>query len=322
MKKGNTDRKVTPSSKRRSRSKSKCIEPNDDELLVKALNERAASDRLMLISREEYEELKQCRQTLKTKKERPQPSLRKLEKLSEENTHLKEYSNSLGEEVKRLEKELEAANTKIKKLSTANNKLQRETRSVGKLKLEHLNGTISPDTKTLDIKQYKDLESEHAKLKEQLKKYQTREETVIQYRQALDRMRETMQMMREKLKEVKGDALLKQQLEDKDNTIKNLTEEKEHLNQHIKSLQESLAQQTTVIDHLKGIITALPSQPNSESAESFRNPTSKSPPLQEFLESRLQDLPSAERTLQAEIAYLDYEIEELQQSLQRALTSH
>ena len=322
MKKGNTDLKHTPSRKRRTSSKSRCIEPNDDELLVKALNERAASDRLMLISREEYEELKQCRQTLKNNKEKSHSTLKKLEKLQLENTQLKEYSINLEEELKRLEKELDTSNLKNKKLSTANTRLQRDNRSSGKLRLDHLNSPLSPDIKSFEIHKYKELESDRKKLQDQLNQYQTREQTLIHYKQALDRMRETMQIMREKLKEVKGDALLKQQLQDKENTISKLTEEKELLNGHIRSLQESLNQQTSVIDHLKGIITSFPTQPNSESADSSRNPTVKSPPLQDFLESRLQNLPSPERTLQAEIAYLDYEIEELQQSLQRALTSH
>lgn len=157
-----------------------------------------------------------------------------------------------------------------------------------------------------------DLELENQKL--QIEK----EEAISLYKDALEKMKEQTQILRDRLKDLENGGGLKRVIEEQESKIQSLTRENDILNQHIKSTQISLNEQYTLVEHLKDVIKSMSSPIKPEF-----NRRSYSPSFVEE-ETEIEKIINShqvkeDRNLQEEISSLDREIQNLQLSLQNAL---
>lgn len=172
-------------------------------------------------------------------------------------------------------------------------------------------------------------------------------DTIEEYRLALEKLREQTLLLREKLKNHTHNENLKPVVEEKESKIRILMSENNNLNEHIRVLQSSMNEQSNLIENLKEVIKSL-TQPKEISLPGFvrkqpdedevirimtKSPKSfsKSPRVSSksnsFINSPIfnkklsidsQEDPE-QQDLQDEISLLDQEILQLQSSLQRAL---
>ena len=88
------------SSKKRRRSASRSVEkPDDEDMLVRMLNERASSDRHVLVSRDQLEELKHCKTLLKEITARAKYNEKQLAALQVEKSRLEKERTQLRSEL-------------------------------------------------------------------------------------------------------------------------------------------------------------------------------------------------------------------------------
>ncbi|CAG9312076.1 unnamed protein product [Blepharisma stoltei] len=111
------------------------------------------------------------------------------------------------------------------------------------------------------------------KLRAELK---DKEDTIEEYRTALEKLREQTLKLRERLKNPMAEENLKKIIEEQEKKIEKLNSEKEMMNSHISVLQSSMNEQCTLIEQLREIIKTLSkSQMISESSSSFIKPLPK-----------------------------------------------
>mmetsp|Transcript_4833 Transcript_4833/g.9032 ORF Transcript_4833/g.9032 Transcript_4833/m.9032 type:complete len:411 (-) Transcript_4833:1392-2624(-) len=182
----------------------------------------------------------------------------------------------------------------------------------------------------------KDTELENARLKDELTELKAQGDLISQYRAAFDRMRGQTKQLRERLHELEsdGNSNSKKIIAELESKIVRLESEKQFSSEHVKTLQLTLSEQTTVIEHMRGLIASLsafkPQTPSQVDQTEMRSPhksTLQMPfkslsPQFEDLDSRIEQVymgTKDELTLQEEINDLDIEIQQLQSSLQRAL---
>jgi hypothetical protein len=182
--------------------------------------------------------------------------------------------------------------------------------------------------------QSKDTELENARLKDEIAEMKAQGDLISQYRAAFDRMRGQTKQLRERLHELESDGSHRKVIGDLEAKVYRLDSEKQIANEHVKTLQLTLSEQTTVIEHMRGLIASLsnfkpqtPSQVDQIEMKSPHKATLQLPfkslsPQFEDLDSRIEQVymgTKDEFTLQDEINDLDIEIQQLQSSLQRAL---
>ncbi|CAG9318808.1 unnamed protein product [Blepharisma stoltei] len=368
MRQGRTKKR---SKSREKRSPSRSAD-REDSLLVNMLNERASKDRQVLISKDQWDVLKNFQTNYKEMKSRAIFAEGEINKLRVEVAKLESANEKLKEDINFISKQHQDSQNLIRELSKSEkdgNVIAEHQLALNKLKLslEEIEGTISrqsattkkyllktnkilakhtkllleqqiaPPAKTILIKGIKqmsqcienvlnsisgnsfevldvsqDLEIENHRLQ------QEKEEAINLYKDALEKMKEQTQLLRDRLKDLESGGGLKKVIEEQETKIASLTRENEILNQHIKSLQISLNEQYTLVEHLKDVIKSLGSPIKSE-----YNRRSVSPSLI-FDENEIEKIIQShqnkeEKNLQEEITSLDKEIQLLQVSLQKAL---
>ena len=132
------------------------------------------------------------------------------------------------------------------------------------------------------------------------------------YKAALEKMKSQTVLLREKLKELENGDGLKKIIEDQDIKIQILAKEKDILKAHITHLQRSLNDQCNIIENLK---VAIKKKKNSKANSPLSSPEKDENNYKSYIDHD-------EKDLQAEIANLDNEIQHLQNSLKRALVNH
>lgn len=372
---------------------------SDDDLLVKALNERASSDREVLVSKEQYEDLKQAKKTLKTTIAQLTAANKELAEMQVELKAQQSENVRLQKEIKSSQDKRKSESQDVKELTYANSQLSKQleearanaqeqhkkyqtaltslraaladinqmvttrtaaaNRHVGKAQslLSQAASALSKDIPKVQISRMiaetsqqmeqlmqvltnteglessggtEELEEENSRLKEELKRMRGNEDIMEQYRAAIEKLREQVQILRDRNKELESGDDFKRQLEDKDARISLLTKEKDMLNDHVRALQATLNEQRVAIENLRSIISKVSSEkPVSPRADRRRTPSMTDFPKRvesvqpvEDLDSRIERVyigEANEVNIQAEIASLDQEIMQLQSSLQRAL---
>lgn len=99
---------------------------SDDDLLVKALNERASSDREVLVSKELYEDLKQAKKTLKTTNAQLVAANKELAEMQVELKTQQSENARLQKEVKSSRNKRESESQDVKELTYANSQLSKQ----------------------------------------------------------------------------------------------------------------------------------------------------------------------------------------------------
>jgi len=338
-----TGRKRSTSAKRNS-SKSK-IRDDEETNLVKMLSQRAGSDRQIILTKEQYEEMRDAQLHLEDAKSRAKEAERELARIKYDYSELQEYKEKLEGELD--SKEFQEFTFKssptndenfdkdVVKLRDSLNEIEKivsHRSAVSRKQLHKVNKVLVSHTKIL-----LDEKLSHLGKKELIKgikeishcvnavmdllsesqespKEDGKEETILKYRQALQNMYEQTKSLKDRLKDLEASGGLKKVIEDQEAKVQTLEQEKEVLLQHIASLQTSLSEQCSVIEHLKAVIASMSgSSPSRETRV----------PSVSYLESpqkTYQPDYEQEKQLQHEISSLDQEIQELQNSLQRALS--
>jgi hypothetical protein len=331
MKNARTRKRSTSEKRKRSSSRSK-----DDDLLIKALNQKVVSDKQILISKEQYEELLATRSSykeLQSKLHSTESSYAKLQeeynKLLSNNSHSLQGSfiSSQPEQQKLIDNLKNSFSDidqvlKLKSragrryLSTALKSLQEielaiepnlkvpKTREVFRrlvTSLQDLMNMFNDSGKNLDHDD--DPETENLKLRKEITGLRDK---VQGYKESLNRLQEQTKLMKKRMMESSG----KRNIEEQESRIEMLEHENEILAQHVKSLQATLTEQCQIIGHLKEAFQAIQvARPEN---------TTPTPKRLDLLMSRN----SQDEYLQDEIDTLDLEIQQLQQSLQKALSTN
>lgn len=157
------------------------------------------------------------------------------------------------------------------------------------------------------------LESLLASQKDSIPTLETQEDSPAEeYKKALEKLRAQNFQLREKLNNCKNSEGLHKIIEDQELEIQNLMDEKSHLKSFICELQNQLKEQTDTIYDLKTLL------PSPKSIESYK----KSPHSRNLNIYPNYTEHEEEKDLQIEIANLDNEIKQLQDSLKRALVTY
>lgn len=377
--------KKRSTSNKRKKSHSRTVLEDDENTLVRMLNERAASDRDVLISKEQYDELKLANSKLKEAKARANLAENQLAELQLEHSQLTKENKKTKAELNSLQKQHEHDQVLIKELKLSTSKHNKEleekeasrnaqqkqqAKALAKLRSSladieklmnyraisakrHLNKatrvltqhqrqledqalpkpTKNQFSKNLsELKEYfesvlevltnqepedynqdaycEQLEIENKRLQEEMTQLKESENITSKYKQTIERMREQIQVLKNRLSDLQSDENSKKEIEEKDNKISMLEKENELLNQHINYLQSSLNEQAGVIDHLKSVISSFSASPKASNGSYYID--SPKQPQDDYEEDQLRK----------EIDTLDDEIQQLQSSLQRALATH
>jgi len=99
---------------------------SDDDLLVKALNERASSDREVLVSKEQYEDLKQAKKTLKSTSAQLAAANKELAEMQVELKTQQGENARLQKEGKAVRSKRESESQDVKELTYANSQLSKQ----------------------------------------------------------------------------------------------------------------------------------------------------------------------------------------------------
>jgi len=325
-----TKNRSTSRKKRRSNSKNL----RDDDFLVKALNEKAATEREINIPKCEdtrYEE-----ELLQELKSRNHYNEQEIQRLRRENSKLVETNSCLQKEL--AERETESNDYYLKNSLSDMESVINYKSAAGKRHLKKITqylSSISSLIEGIPLEYFKEVnknfeliqseinimnrlfttedylpteaetERENERLISELKKLREKENKTSEYRAALDRMKEDMKVLRERLTQLKSGDNLKKIVSEQEARIQSLVNEKELAWSQARALEETIREQRNVIEHLKDVISSL--KPKTE----YCNSAPRSPQNQ-----------SDEKQLQLEIANLDLEIQELQTSLQKALDSY
>lgn len=350
MKNTRTRKRSTSEKRKRSTSRSK-----DDDLLIKALNQKVVSDKQVLISKDQYEELLNIRKLFKETQARALAAEIELAKVQEVNKRLENFKFQVlnkeksprdmfqeslivsGYDNQRVLDDLKSSFSDIdqvlklksragKKYLTEAQKLINDTEGLinqssvsSKLKSK-LFENIASVSNYLDnvIKIFtqnntdSDLEPEieNVKLKKEVK---TLKEKIENYKDTLERLQDQTKNFKKRLMDVEYSGNHKKTIEDQESRIDLLEQEKELLSQHIKTLQSTLTEQCQIIVHLKEAFQAI-----QIAKTEATSPTPKRAKESTMAFSRN----SQEDYLQDEIETLDLEIQQLQQSLQKALSNN
>lgn len=315
---------------------------NGDDTLVKLLNERAASDRHVLIARDQLEELKQYKVLLAEVTARAKYNEKQLAKLQVENTHLDKEKTQLGfdlEKVKTRVREegfswspqestgtLKGLVLKVSKLLNSHGKqlmdlnISPMSKSTLNKNIKTIQDLLEKTVKLTGNNDNFELEEENRTLKKEVKKLRGKDGSIVEYRQLLEKMREQTHSLREKLNHLEKGGNSKQIIEEQEITIRALKEEKQIMQNHVKSMQHSMNEQCGVIEHLKKVISSLSAERRLDSPPQL---SSLGTPQSTQLRYSFEDPPEnyEEKQLQQEIASLDHEIQQLQNSLQNALAN-
>lgn len=387
-------KKRSVSRKRAYRNESKTRD--EDDLLVNLLNQRAASDREILITRDQYEELLSFKKNFRDLKGKNKPSTKELTMLQQDNAQLEKEKIRLQEELSAFKRQRAMDLETIKELrlsytrdeikddqsmsliklrnslgeldalvnyraSAARRHLHRCNKLIAghakllldqnmntgvKSQLTHTIKEISqclesvmnllvndkvPESAQVESTSYvKQIEAENSQLKDEIAQLKEQEEIVHYYRNALENMKQQTQVLRDRLAEIEGGGNLKSIIAEQENKIHFLENEKLLLSEHISTLQTSLREQLAVIEHLKSVISTFTNYTPSKieapksSPKKYERQSQDHSPKEDF-DTRIEKIyleKEHEKDLKAEIACLDYEIQQLQNSLHRALTTY
>lgn len=343
MKNTRTRKRSTSEKRKRSTSRTK-----DDDLLIKALNQKVASDNQILISKDQYEELLSIKKQYKEVQVRAYTAEVEVAKLQEQNRLLekaqeKSPSNSLQNSLissnpdnQKLLENLKSSFSDIdhvlKLKSRAGRKylistfrhlkdLERSIEDISsrqkpkmletlKQMSSSLDSLLKIFTQHADIENESDPEVENLKLKKELSALKEKTEG---YKGSLHRLQDQTKHMKKRLMEVEISGPQKRTIEEQEMRIDLLEQEKELLSQHVRSLQSTLTEQCQIISHLKDAFQSL---------QQIRTETTTPTPKRTKEPSLHFSRTSQEDYLQDEIETLDLEIQQLQQSLQKALSNN
>ncbi|OMJ79183.1 hypothetical protein SteCoe_20835 [Stentor coeruleus] len=157
------------------------------------------------------------------------------------------------------------------------------------------------------------LESLLASQKNSIQTLETQEDSATEeYKKALEKLRAQNFQLREKLSNCKNSEGLHKIIEDQELEIQNLMDEKSHLKSLICELQNQIKDQNDTIYDLKTLL------PSPKSIDTYKqSPHSRNLNVYpNYIEHE------EEKDLQIEIASLDNEIKQLQDSLKRALVTY
>ena len=350
MKNTRTRKRSTSEKRKRSTSRSK-----DDDLLIKALNQKVASDKQVLISKDQYDEFQSMRRQFKEAQARAISSETELARLQEENTRLEMWKNQYLNREKSpndsLQNSLMASypdnqrvldNLKssfsdidqvlrvksragrkymgyalkiVKEVEASLEQIPMSQKVKAKI-MENISDLSRSIDNVIRIFTRHDTETEADPASENIK---LRKEVVFlkekleSYKETLQRLQDQTKSLKRRLLEVEHGGTQKKTLVEQEGRIDFLEQEKELLSQHVRSLQSTLTEQCQIIVHIKEAFQAL-----QLSKTEATSPTPKR--TKDF--SLLLSRNSQEDYLQDEIESLDLEIHQLQQSLQKALTSN
>ena len=350
MKNTRTRKRSTSEKRKRSTSRSK-----DDDLLIKALNQKVASDKQVLISKDQYEELINIRKQFKEAQARAISAEIELAKVQAENKKLEslkfQYLNQEKSPANSLQNSLMASNSDnqrvlenlkssfsdidqvLKVKSRAGRKyLTHATKLIKEIEIVIEQSPISSKTKSKMLETItelssnidnvvriftqnnteteKDPEVENIKLKKEVSILKEKTEN---YKDSLQRLQDQTKSLKKRLLDVEHGGTHKRTIEEQENRIELLEQEKELLSQHVRSLQSTLTEQCQIIVHLKEAFQAI---------QLSKTDTTIPTPKRTKDMSQLFSRNSQEDYLQDEIENLDLEIQELQQSLQKALLNN
>jgi tetratricopeptide (TPR) repeat protein len=317
--------------KSHKRKKTVSVE-RDDNSLIRLLDERAGTAKKVVVSLNEINELRMNKeniQEIKAKFERDRKNLGdQLEKvkiskkiLVQENLELKGKVNELmfklngnfemGVEKEDLGKIKDALAHLEKVVHQRAENAKKMLSQIHKLLANHakilLDQTLMQTPKlklTEGIKKISETTSELEKLLigQTLSPRPKLEETSDFYKQALEKMKTQTLRLKEKLKELESAEGLKRVIIDQESRIEGLIKDKEILKDQIWQLKAEVSDQHLIIEELKNITK------RSETLSAKSSPSK----AKSYLE---QD----ENDIQLEIVNLDSEIQQLQNSLKRAL---
>lgn len=365
--------------------------PSPDDYIVQVLNERSISDRDILITRQQYENLKQCRQDLKAAQAALERQRLELEHLQKDAADKDTLCDRLRAMVETLEERRQVDSRHLQELTAMNGKLTAELKdaqwqnseqhkesqvAVNKLRaaladvhsvMEHraaaghrelskclkaltqelapllestpyfsskpqISGLVQTAVgyvegvrRLLTSKGQADTDSdlERTRLQEEVQRLRESSSSTHEYIAALEKMKEQTRLIKERLKLVEGEFPYKKAVDDYEGRIQLLTSEKEMLSEHVKTLQATLSEQCSVIEHLKGIIASLANTPEPRSLRVSPVIQSRSPDSSLLSPDRKTYSPlSRSVDINQEIEALDRDIQTLQTSLQRALQHH
>ena len=151
-------------------------------------------------------------------------------------------------------------------------------------------------------KRLQQLEQENSNLRAGLNDFRQNRDKLTAFKEHLHKITSHTQALKERLFQLESASSLKGLVEEQEHKINLLAQEKEILSSHNRALQNSLAEQGVLLEHLQAIPHHAPRSSFKESQDSW------------FKEDRVK-----EKILQKQIAGLDIEIEMLQKSLQKAL---
>jgi hypothetical protein len=335
-------------SKSHKRKKTSSAEKNLDEtLLIKMLDERARNNKKVLISKEEFDDLKDCKHMLECIQE--DYNTQKEIWIAEQN-NFKSAKFMIQQENQELKLRIKEMENKIIILtSNADIGTSDQEINLNKIKeslsnLESLVSYRSTSSKKILLRLHK-LLAKHAKIlldqplttfyKSKLTvgiRKMSQSLTAVEkllvspkdsveplvedqaevYKLALEKMKNQATMLREKLKELENGDGLKKIIQDQDIKIEILLKERDLLKSQISNLQKSLNDQYHVIENLK---TVMVPQKFSKQSSPVSSPEKDFAGFKTYIDHN-------EKDLQEEIANLDSEIQNLQNSLKRALVNH
>ena len=382
---------------------------------MQVLNERSISDRDILVTRQQYEDLKQGRKDLKSATNTIERQAREIDRLEREKTEVGTVCERLKTVMETMEERRQVDNRHLQELTTMNAKLTSELKdaqrqnseqhrqseiavsklrssltdiqsvleyraAVGQRELSKCLRVLTQDLSSLlDIVPYfsqkpqilgliqttigyvdgvkrllssnrdrneleTDEDLEKVRLLDEVKRLRESSNSTQEYVAALEKMKEQTRLIKERLRLMEGDFPYKKAVEEYEGRLQLLSSEKEMLTEHVHTLQATLSEQCSVIEHLKGIIASLASaSPSNAEPRSLRvSPVvrSRSPGTQgeslsvspEPMRSKLTNSSysplsrvshlSGDRDINQEIEALDRDIQTLQTSLQRALQQY
>lgn len=342
MKNTRTRKRSTSEKRKRSTSRSK-----DDDLLIKALNQKVHSDKQVMISKEQYEELLSIRKNFKEAQARAISAETELAKVQDDYKLLKSQcrnnspSNSLrnslmGDDQKVLEN-LRSSFSDIDQVLKAKSRVGRKYLGYAVKISKEVEGLIeqsplAPKVKSRVLSSISDLtlsienvikiftrHDEESELDPTAENIKLRKEIVLlrekidSYKSTLQRLQEQTKSLKKRLLDVEHGGTQKKTIEDQEQRIDLLEQEKELLSQHVRSLQSTLSEQCQIIIHIKEAFQSL---------QLAKTETTSPTPKRSKDYSLLLSRNSQEDYLQDEIENLDLEIQQLQQSLQKALSTN
>ena len=331
MKNTRTRKRSTSEKRKRSTSRNK-----DDDLLIKALNQKVVSDKQILISKDQYDELLSIRSSykeLQSKLHSTECSYAKLQdeynKLLSANSHSLQGSFiSSNQDQQKLIDNLKNSFSDIDQVLRLKSRAGRKYLNQALKSLKEIEIVLEPSLKIAKTREHfrklvtslqdlmsmfnesnaetdqsEDLETENLKLRKEITGLRDK---VQGYKESLNRLQEQTKLMKKRMMETSG----KRNVEEQETRIEMLEHENEILAQHVKSLQSTLTEQCQIIGHLKEAFQAI---------QLTRTETTTPTPKQiDLFMSRT----SKDEYLQDEIDTLDLEIQQLQQSLQKALSNN